>query len=674
MKRPEKIKVLFLFLAVTLCLTGCQTSDIKPEGNSQISSDLKTGTWEKDTSQTTEEGVSEEMKTTDVTIDFSKREGVPLLKKFGLFNSGIVGLDQYTRDGHLMDGLRTDSLRVDIYMGEDGRPFARVVDGTEAALTYHFEDLDALVKLLDEHGVRPYWSWSYIPIPLQVDGNWRKGPSNLDQWQNMFRELAAHYKNSGLRIAYHEVYNEPDCGDVFFLGTMADYTEMYIRAAKGLKEGDPDAVIGGPSSAFVEVTGQAAMNAFLDRVLEENVPLDFFTYHSYGYDKNQYINRTHYARSILSQYEEFDTTELHLNEYNTLIQPFEANGPAEHAIGGATMLTSFEQLLDETDVTLAHWAQFLDTGYEPLGMVDPQGRIKAPYWAYWMYSQMPEQRVSVTGLQNDEELGVHTVASSDETGAYILVWNDSETDQLAQIKLLNNPISTGECQIYSISDENDPYWNTNDTIELAPQMVTKVEELGDTLTVELPSGGFTLYRMGNNGEMTGGESSESVGTMIRKRYYFPERGKSSYAFFDEIDQTAYLGMNGEYSARAIVAQERENLPDVAELDCVFGGTYEEVDLNTSFSVRVDYNVDGVYTKAVLYTFMPVNPRRDSTVPWGTQQEADEVIQSDTLLTGNTWLMLKDNAPEGWSGRAIITYDMHSTGNDTWVEMRLSEKS
>ena len=612
--------------------------------------------------------VMAEEKTT-VSIDFSKREGVPLLKKFALFNSGIVGLDHYKRDAELLDDLRTDSLRIDLYMGSEGKPFAHVVDENGEELTYHFEELDELVQLLDKHGVRPYWSWSYIPFPLQEDGDWRKGPDNLEEWQDMFREFAAHYKEAGLRIAYNEVYNEPDCGDTFFLGTMEDYTELYIRAAKGLKEGNPDAVVGGPSAAFLNRMGSATVHTFLDRVLETEVPLDFFSYHSYGCDTKQYLSRTKEARAILGEYPDFDTTELHLNEYNSQIQPFEASGPAEHALGGATMLTSFELLLDETDVTLAHWAQFMDTGYEPLGSVDVRGRIKAPYWSYWMYSQMPEERVKVTGLSDAEEEGLHTLASCDDSTACILVWNDSAQTQSADFIWENCPFKEGTCEIYRMEDEMDPYWNTLGDITVSPQSEVDIKEMGDSSSLTLSAGGFVLYRIRKS--ETASEEKESVGTMIRKHYYFPERGKSSYSFYDETDSTAYLGMNGEYSARAVVAEELENLPDMVQLDSRFGGQYEEIDANTSFSVRVDYAVGETYTKSVLYSFMPINQRRDSTVPWGTGKEPDSVIICNTLLTGKTWLMLKENAPEGWNGRAIITYDMHSTGADTWTELTLS---
>ncbi len=607
---------------------------------------------------------------TEITVDFSQREGVPLLKKYALFNSGIVDLPHYIRDAELFDGLRVDSLRIDLFMGEQGRPFARVVDGTADALVYDFDKLDQLVALLAEHDVRPYWAWSYIPYPLQQDGDWRKGPSDLAAWQEMFRVFAAHYRESGLRVAYHEVYNEPDCGDVFFLGSMQDYTQLYISAVRGLKAGDPDAVVGGPSSAFVDITGATNIRHFLNHVAEAGVPLDFFSYHSYGCDTKQYLNRTGLSRKYLSEYVHFDTTELHLNEYNSLLQPFEANGPAEHSRGGATMLTSFQLLLEETDVTLAHWAQFMDTGYEPLGAIDPFGRIKAPYWAYWMYSQMPEQRVRITGLPEQKREGLHAMASCDKETACILAWNDdAEKAVSARITLPRLPFSQGNVEIYVMNDAVDPYWNTNGAITVKPTQVMAVSDFADTIALDIPAGGFVMYRF-VKGDVTQ-EAVQPVGEMIRKRYYFPERGKSSYSFFDETDQTVYLGMNGEYSARATVAAEWNDLPDMVFLNSRFGGKYMDIDLNTSFSVRVDYAVEDAYTKSVLFTFMPINPRRNCTMPWGTMDEPDEIVLCSTLLTGKTLLMLRNYAPEGWEGRAIVTYDMHSTGPDTWAELTMS---
>ena len=78
----------------------------------------------------------------------------------------------------------------------------------------------------------------------------------------------------------------------------------------------------------------------------------------------------------------------------------------------------------------------------------------------------------------------------------------------------------------------------------------------------------------------------------------------------------------------------------------------------------------MYVKSALFTFMPVNPRRDSAVPWGTGRAPDAIVETPRLMTGKALLMLSANAPEGWDGRAIITFDMHSAGPTLWMELNL----
>ena len=131
----------------------------------------------------------------------------------------MVALNQYERDAHLLDGLRTDSLRIDIFMGNEGQPFAHVVDGTAEDMTYHFEELDSLVGLLEEHGVRPYWSWCYIPFPLQQDGDWRKGPVSLEGSGSLCSvNLRPIIESRDFVLPIMRSYNEPDCGDTFSWG------------------------------------------------------------------------------------------------------------------------------------------------------------------------------------------------------------------------------------------------------------------------------------------------------------------------------------------------------------------------------------------------------------------------------------------------------------------------
>ncbi len=606
---------------------------------------------------------------TVIAVDFGKREGVPLLKKFALFNSGIVPLSKYERDGHFFDEIRADSLRVDLYMGDSNFMLGKMVGGTADNMTYDFTKLDTLIELLREHGVNLYSSWSYIPQPLQVDNDWRSGPADLDAYQDMFRIFAAHYKEAGIRIPYNEVYNEPDCGNTFFTGNWDDYTKMYIAAARGLLEGNEDSVIGGPSTAFIEKAGASVIDKFLSEIKEAEVPLDFFSYHSYGCDAKQYLARTNQAQAILKEHPEYDTTELHLNEYNSLIQPFLAGGDAEKARGGATLLTSFQLLLEETDVTLAHWAQFMDTGYEPLGAIDTEGVLKAPYWALWMYSQMPEERVSVEGLPSAMKEGLHAMASADDKRAALLLWNDGqEKKEAVKVKLQFLPITEGKLKIYKIDDISYDYLHKNGKTVVEPSEVINLSEKKEELSAELEPGGFAFYLFDSEEEE---QDVKPIGELIRKYYEFTEREKANYSFYDETDHKVYLGMNGEVSARSLVAMEFKNLQDVIVIGSDFDGTYENVDYHTAFDVRIDYEVEGEYVSSYQLSYMPVDLRREQSLKWGTGREPDNEEISPTLLTGKTLVSVKAHAPEGWNGRAIITFDMNSIGANTRTEITMS---
>ncbi|MBD5460387.1 MAG: hypothetical protein HDR26_05520 [Lachnospiraceae bacterium] len=608
------------------------------------------------------------MDETQILVDFSKRDGVPLIKKFGLFNSGIVPLSQYERDAHFYDEIRADSLRIDLYMGDDRFMLGDMVDGTVDNMIYDFTTLDTLIDLLREHGVDLYASWCYIPKPLQINNDYRTGPSDLTVYKEMFRTFARHYKELGIRIPYHEIYNEPDCGDVFFTGGWDDYTKMYIAAVQGLLEADKDAVVGGPSTAFIDITGVGAIKNFLEEISKADVPLDFFSHHSYGCDKKQYLVRTNLAQTILGQYPEYDTTEIHLNEFNSLIQPFTLGGDAEKSRGAATMLTSFELLLEETDVTLAHWAQFMDTGYEPLGAIDTEGMLKAPYWALWMYSRMPEERVRIEGLPDVMREGLHAMASADEETAAILLWNDSKTERKeVSVKISSIPITEGKLRIYRMDDSIYDYVGGDRGCSVVPSEIVDWDGTSEEFSISLEPGGFALYLFGGEEKK---EDTEPVGTLVRKYYEFTEREKANYSFYDITDPKVYLGMNGETSARSIVAVEYEDLPDMIMVESNLSGTYENVDYNTVFQVRIDYEVDGEYVTSYQLSYRPVNERRNRVLRWGTGRKADEEEVVSTLLTGNTQISLKEHAPEGWDGRAIITFEMNSTGKDTCTEITM----
>jgi xylan 1,4-beta-xylosidase len=103
---------------------------------------------------------------------------------------------------------------------------------------------------LNGRNVLPYWSYDYMPETLQpVTGDYKSPPMNLPAWQAVLHAFAAHFRATGHRVGYQEIYNEPDNRD-FWSGTEDNYLRLFDYGARGIKAGDPDAVVVGPALAF----------------------------------------------------------------------------------------------------------------------------------------------------------------------------------------------------------------------------------------------------------------------------------------------------------------------------------------------------------------------------------------------------------------------------------------
>ena len=149
-----------------------------------------------------------------VRADFTVPVDYPISKgKFAVYNSGLVPLERYERDSERFKEVGPASLRVDLAWGwppEWDAYRVQPVTGTAERLSFNF---DERATLLNAVGVSPYWSYCYMPRPLQLAGDWRSVPTSVKAWGHVLGAFAAHYRARGIRVGYHEVYNEPDLID-----------------------------------------------------------------------------------------------------------------------------------------------------------------------------------------------------------------------------------------------------------------------------------------------------------------------------------------------------------------------------------------------------------------------------------------------------------------------------
>ena len=164
-----------------------------------------------------------------VKVDFSRVEGIPLFKKFAMFDSGLVPLSRYERDAHLFQRCKVPSLRIDLFIGDRSMVLGNMADGSAENVEYHWNASDRLVEDLQKNGVSPYYSWCYVPLPVQPEGgNFRSIPTDWGKYKEIMREFARHYREQGSPLGYQEIYNEPINPGAFFDGWVDEFNTLSI--------------------------------------------------------------------------------------------------------------------------------------------------------------------------------------------------------------------------------------------------------------------------------------------------------------------------------------------------------------------------------------------------------------------------------------------------------------
>ena len=165
------------------------------------------------------------------------------------------------------------------------------------------------------NNIIPYISWCYVPVPFNSGGNHRDLNQDLTNWQTYWQEMhkdfATHIKSAANRKpVYHEIYNEPDYSDFLTADDYSNrYRDMYKYGALGIRQGDPDAIVGGPAFADGSNVGW-----FLGMVSSNNLPLDFFSFHNYR-NSDPWPGEVSGCETVL-QTRGFTKTALHISEYN----------------------------------------------------------------------------------------------------------------------------------------------------------------------------------------------------------------------------------------------------------------------------------------------------------------------------------------------------------------------
>ena len=130
-------------------------------------------------------------------------------------------------------------------------------------------------------------------------------------------------------IEYWEIWNEPE-SRAMWTGTYDEFYEFYTVVSKHLKKCFPNLKIGGYSAVgfYSEVrnhdhewynpwfnTMMPFLDGFFNYVKDKDVPLDFFSWHSYALSAEEMGQASKFIRAYLDQ-KGYQKTESFLTEYN----------------------------------------------------------------------------------------------------------------------------------------------------------------------------------------------------------------------------------------------------------------------------------------------------------------------------------------------------------------------
>lgn len=282
--------------------------------------------------------------------------------------------------------------------------------------TIDWTNADRIVDALAAAGAKPMFNFTTCP-----DG-WRdeRGfPTNLEGWEYLVKAAVRHYNiERGDNIVYWELWNEPNHN----IG-MDEYFELYKVTSRAIKEVDPTAKVGGPAAAGLALDW---LEAFLQYTSENDLPVDFISWHNYTIPPWQYPEESQTVRDLVEKY--YDRPiETALTEWGVDWREIEFN---DNHVSGAHAITSlFYMRGNELDIPMFFeprdgwdWKGPDRRFWNRWGIITDKLDRKAGFHAYNMWDELGTNLVETSVTEDN----IFVMATRDGDSLKVLLWNYPE--------------------------------------------------------------------------------------------------------------------------------------------------------------------------------------------------------------------------------------------------------
>ncbi len=290
--------------------------------------------------------------------------------------------------------LNTQYVRLDhIY------DFYDIVRGGPGNLSFDFTKFDVIIRDILSSGAKPYIALSYTPPVISVNGDITAPPANWTDWQVVVQRTIEHVSGTmGIEGVYYEVWNEPDLFGNYKTYGGRNYLDLYRYAARGAlaAHGVKAYRFGGPA---ITALYKNWVDGMLTMVTNENLPLDFFSWHRYSREIDQYRRDIAQVREWLAPYPRGQNLELQITEWGHDSKNdtgYDNSYSAAHTIAVATELAGnidkafvFEVQDGKDPAGQVRWGRW--------GLFDSNNQAKPRYSALRFLDKIGATRIQLLG-------------------------------------------------------------------------------------------------------------------------------------------------------------------------------------------------------------------------------------------------------------------------------------
>lgn len=623
-----------------------------------------------------------------ISVDFSEYDfgRTPYLKKFDMFASTWAWCNDFTDSPRLTQKnldlvpdiavLLPETVRTDLFMGYYGigRNIGR--NGLSATTDGEFALVKKVVDTLTENGLSAEFIYFASPEYTGggIEGEAWKTVSDLNKWENLCSNIAGYFKNNGINVTRHEIWNEPDYFEngkgVFFNGSWQDYINLYIAGSRGIRKSNPDALVGGVSAAWIHETYKNGYySSFLKQTCDAGLLPDYVSWHFYGSNGGmrmleKYISA---ARKGLEESKNYSTVQQNLNEFNV---DLDSKAVKSYKMVLLT-LDAFNQLLDATDITRVTWTSALDRELDDAAaLINPLTGARTPaYYTHWIYARLPS--LPVEYVSDSQRVGV--MAAKGDTRCGVIIYDRSMENTEITFNFKGIGFDSFNLTVYTVDSEKPQNRVTSDTPKILNSLKGLNGDIEYSLTIPANGAVYLEFDKCDSQPDAHERTSELSGNVVRTDYWYNGRDDGgAYALFGTKSLIVNIGSGSSEKSKGIatVATLDSMKDKILVFDTTLSDGIKKLSDDSMFGVTVSYAVDGKYEKTVYYALDGVDGNTD--VPLGTKRLAD-ITFSLGNGSGAYEIVLNSEAPENWDGRIQLGFVVNNVPHSCGAEYIINVK-